>query len=251
MTVRLHGKVAIVSGGARGIGASEARMLVAQGAKVVIGDLLDDLGNALAQDLNAAQKESRTIYLHLDATRALDWEQAVNIAERDFGRLDILINNAGVHGRQGLEETTLQEWQRVIDNDLTTAWLGMKACIPAFRRAGGGAVVNTSSVYGLIASGKATAYHAAKGGVLMLSRAAAVEYALENIRVNSIHPGLIETPMTATLPLDWKERLRDLTPMKRMASADEVARAALFLVSDDASFITGAQLVVDGGLTAV
>jgi len=192
MTASLLNKVAIVSGGARGIGASEARMLVARGAKVVIGDLLDDLGNALADDLSPMQLDVRAIYLHLDATRAADWDRAVTIAERLFGRLDILINNAGVHGRQGLEETTLQEWQRVIDNDLTTAWLGMKACVPAFRRAGGGAVVNTSSVYGLIASGKATAYHAAKGGVLMLSRAAAVEYALENIRVNSIHPGLID-----------------------------------------------------------
>jgi cyclopentanol dehydrogenase len=127
----------------------------------------------------------------------------------------------------------------------------MKACLPAFRRAGGGAIVNTSSVYGLIASGKATAYHAAKGGVLMLSKAAAVEYAAENVRVNCIHPGLIDTPMTATLPPDWKDLLRRMTPMKRMSTADEVARAALFLVSDDASFITGTELVIDGGLTAV
>ena len=172
-------------------------------------------------------------------------------AEREFGRLDVLINNAGVHGRLGLEETTEAEWDRVIDNDLKTAWLGMKACIPAFRRAGGGAVVNTSSVYGMVASGKAAAYHAAKGGVLMLSRAAAVEYARENIRVNSIHPGLIDTPMTATLPADWKNKLIESTPMGRAASPDEVARAAIFLVSEEASFITGSQLVVDGGLTAV
>jgi NAD(P)-dependent dehydrogenase (short-subunit alcohol dehydrogenase family) len=250
MTGRLQGRVAIVSGAARGIGASEARLLVAEGARVVLGDLLDDLGESLAGELND-RSDVRAVYVHLDATQPDHWTQAVALAELRFGRLDILINNAGVHGRQGLEETTLQEWQRVIDNDLTTAWLGMKACMPAFRRAGGGAVVNTSSVYGMVASGKATAYHAAKGGVLMVSRAAAVEYAHANVRVNSIHPGLIETPMTATLPADWKEKLRDMTPMKRMASPDEVARAALFLVSDDASFITGAQLVVDGGLTAV
>lgn len=251
MTGKLQDRVAIVSGAARGIGASEARLLVAEGARVVLGDLLDDLGKALAEELTSGHPDVRAVYVHLDATEADAWERAVQTAEDRFGRLDILINNAGVHGRQGLEATTLQEWHRVIDNDLTTAWLGMKACIPAFRRVGGGAIVNTSSVYGMVASGKATAYHAAKGGVLMLSRAAAVEYAQENIRVNSIHPGLIETPMTATLPQDWKERLKDLTPMKRMASADEVARAAIFLVSDDASFVTGTQLVVDGGLTAV
>lgn len=250
MLKSLRNKVAIVSGAARGIGASEVRLLVGHGVRVVLGDLLDDLGETLAQELST-DHDAPAVYVHLDATKADDWARAVQTAEDRFGRLDILINNAGVHGRLGLEETTVEEWHRVIDNDLTTAWLGMKACIPAFRRAGGGAIVNTSSVYGMVASGKATAYHAAKGGVLMLSRAAAVEYAQENIRVNSIHPGLIETPMTATMPQEWQQRLRELTPMKRMASADEVARAAIFLVSDDASFITGTQLVIDGGLTAV
>ncbi len=251
MAGALVGKVAIVSGAARGIGASEARMLVARGANVVLGDLLDDLGRDLARELSQDCAAGRAIYVHLDAASAVDWADAVATAEREFGRLDVLINNAGVHGRLGLEETTEVEWHRVIDNDLKTAWLGMKACMPAFRRAGGGAVVNTSSVYGMVASGKAVAYHAAKGGVLMLSRAAAVEYARENIRVNSIHPGLIDTPMTATLPVDWKNSLIESTPMGRAASPDEVARAAIFLASEEASFITGSQLVVDGGLTAV
>ena len=136
-------------------------------------------------------------------------------------------------------------------NDLKSAWLGMKACMPAFRRAGGGAVVNTSSILGIVASGKATAYSAAKGGVLMVSKAAAVEYARDNIRANCIHPGFIDTPMTATLPADFKKRVIESTPMGQAASPDEVARAALFLVSEEASFITGAQLVVDGGFTAV
>ena len=251
MAGTLVGKVAIVTGAARGIGASEARMLVARGAKVVLTDLLDDLGRDLARELSQDFGSGRAVYVHLDATRAVDWTNAVETAEREFGRLDILINNAGVHGRLGLEETTEVEWHRVIDNDLKTAWLGMKACMPAFRRAGGGAVVNTSSILGIVASGKATAYSAAKGGVLMVSKAAAVEYARDNIRVNCIHPGFIDTPMTATLPADFKKRVIESTPMGRAASPDEVARAALFLVSEEASFITGAQLVVDGGYTAV
>jgi NAD(P)-dependent dehydrogenase (short-subunit alcohol dehydrogenase family) len=242
-------KVAPVTGASRGIGASEVRLLAAKGARVLATDILDDLGAALAKEISA--NGATAAYVHLDATRTADWARAVERAVEMFGQLDILINNAGVHGRLGLEETSEEEWHRVLDNDLKTAWLGMKHCIPVMRRCGGGAIVNTSSVYGLIASGKATAYHAAKGGVLMVSRAAAVEYAQDGIRVNSIHPGLIDTPMTETLPSPWKASLLDATPMKRSASADEVARAAVFLVSDDASFITGTQLIVDGGLTAV
>jgi NAD(P)-dependent dehydrogenase (short-subunit alcohol dehydrogenase family) len=243
------GKVALVTGASRGIGASEVRLLAAKGARVLATDILDDLGAASAKEISASG--ATAAYVHLDATRTADWARAVERAVEMFGQLDILINNAGVHGRLGLEETSEEEWHRVLDNDLKTAWLGMKHCIPVMRRCGGGAIVNTSSVYGLIASGKATAYHAAKGGVLMVSRAAAVEYAQDRIRVNSIHPGLIDTPMTETLPPLWKASLLDATPMKRSASADEVARAAVFLVSDDASFITGTQLIVDGGLTAV
>jgi len=243
------GKVALVTGASRGIGASEVRLLAAKGARVVATDILDDLGAALAREISASG--ATAVYVHLDATRTADWARAVERTVEMFGQLDILINNAGIHGRLGLEETSEEEWHRVLDNDLKTAWLGMKHCIPVMRRCGGGAIVNTSSVYGLIASGKATAYHAAKGGVLMVSRAAAVEYARDGIRVNSIHPGLIDTPMTETLPPPWKASLLDATPMKRSASADEVARATVFLVSDDASFITGTQLIVDGGLTAV
>ena len=251
MAGTLAGKVAIVTGAARGIGASEARMLVARGAEVILSDILDDLGRDLARELSQDSTGVRAIFVHLDATSAIDWADAVATAEREFGRLDILINNAGVHGRLGLEDTTEAEWHRVIDNDLKSAWLGMKACMPAFRRAGGGAVVNTSSILGIVASGKSTSYSAAKGGVLMLSKAAAVEYARENIRVNSIHPGYIDTPMTATLPADVKKRTIESTPLGRAASPDEVARAALFLASEEASFITGAQLMVDGGFTAV
>lgn len=248
--MRLAGKVAIVSGGARGIGAAIVGALVRHGANVVVADVLDQQGEALTSQLNNAGAVSMARYRHLDVTQAAQWDAAVQVAEESFGRLTTLVNNAGVHGRLGLEETSESEWHRVIDADLTSAWLGMKACLPALRRGGGGAVVNVSSVYGLVASGKATAYHSAKGGVLMLSKAAAVQYAAEGIRVNCIHPGLIDTPMTETLPEQWKETLLRMTPMKRFGVAGEVADSVVFLVSDESSFITGASLVIDGGLTA-
>ncbi|MGH8614265.1 MAG: SDR family NAD(P)-dependent oxidoreductase [Gammaproteobacteria bacterium] len=247
----LNEKVAIISGGARGIGAALAKAFVKNGARVVVGDLLDKLGEAVAAELNGGKDARSAQYVHLDATRKADWDHAVIVAEQTFGQLTTLVNNAGVHGRLGLEDTSEEEWHRVMDADLKSAWLGMKICIPALRRAGGGAIVNTSSVYGLVASGAATAYHSAKGGVLMLYKAAAVQYAAENIRVNCIHPGLIDTPMTETLPQPWKESLLRMTPAKRFGRAEEVANPVVFLVSDYASFITGASLVVDGGLTAI
>lgn len=154
--------VAIISGAARGIAAAEARALVDAGARVVLGDLLDDPGAQLVNAFNAEHGESCARYVHLDATQPTDWSEAVRVAEDSFGPLTTLVNNAGVSGRHGVEETSEAEWHRIIDTDLMSAWLGMKACIPAIRRAGGGAIVNTSSVYGLVASGAAAAYYAAR-----------------------------------------------------------------------------------------
>jgi cyclopentanol dehydrogenase len=247
----LENKVAIITGGAHGIGAAVARVFVARGAKVLIGDILDGEGTALAAELNAGGKTPRAHYMHFDVTQPADWEAAVRVTEKLFGRLTTLVNNAGVPGRAGVVDTTEEQWDRTIDTDLKGTWLGMKMCIPAIKRSGGGAIVNTSSNYALVASGRAAAYHSAKAGVLSLSRAAAVEYARENIRVNAVLPGVTDTPRIATLPPDWKQELLDRTPLNRLAHPDEIAKAFAFLASDDASYITGTSLVVDGGFTAM
>ncbi|MDA8049357.1 MAG: glucose 1-dehydrogenase [Rhodospirillales bacterium] len=247
----LKGKTAIVSGAAHGIGAAEARALVAAGASVVVGDLLDGEGEALVAEINASAGAQIAHYRHLDVTRADDWAKTVAASADRFGPPTLLVNNAGIPARSGIEEATEQEWDRTIAVDVTGTWLGMKACIPAMRAAGGGAIVNTSSHYGLVASGRAVTYHSAKAAVMMLTKAAAVEYARQNIRVNSIHPGLTDTPRIATLPAAWKQSMLDQVPLRRIADPSEIASVVVFLLSQDASYITGASVVIDGGLTAI
>ena len=249
--MNLENKVAIVTGGAHGIGAAVARIFIARGAKVLIGDILDGEGTPLAIELNGGSKERRAHYMHLDVTQEASWVEAIRTVEKLLGRLTTLVNNAGVPSRAGIVDTTEEEWDRTIDTDLKGTWLGMKMCIPAIMRSGGGTIINTSSNYALVASGRAAAYHTAKAGVLSLSRAAAVEYAAANIRVNAVLPGVTDTPRIATLPDDWRRELVEKTPLKRLAHADEIAKAFAFLASDDASYITGTSLVVDGGYTAM
>src|SRR5579863_9668449 len=247
---RLKGKVALISGGARGQGAAEARRFAAEGAKVVIGDVRDDLTKQTADAINTKQANAVRA-VHLDVTRAADWRAAVEVCEREFGGLDILVNNAGIANMKGLEQTSEEEWDAVVNVNQKGVWLGMKAAVPAMRQRGGGSIINISSIYGLIGSAGSTAYHGTKGAVRLLTKAAAVQYAPENIRVNSVHPGVIKTPMVAALDDELIAQITALAPMKRAGTAEEVAYVVLFLASNEASFVTGAEYVVDGGYTAV
>ena len=236
---RVQGKVALISGGARGMGASHARRLIAEGAQVVIGDLLDTEGEAMAADLGPAAR-----YVHLNVTDADDWSAAVLFAVETFGGLDILVNNAGIASAAPIESFPIDVWTRTIEINLTGTFLGMRAAIPALSRRGGGSIINVSSVEGLLGSAGLHAYVASKFGVRGITKSVALDVAPLGIRVNSIHPGFIETAMTKSLDVDMVE-----IPLRRGAKPEEVSSLVLYLASDESSYSTGAEFVIDGGLT--
>jgi 3alpha(or 20beta)-hydroxysteroid dehydrogenase len=233
---KLDGKVALITGGARGIGAEDARVLAAEGAKIVVCDLLDEEGQAIAQEVSGA-------YQHLDVTSESEWQAAIAFAEKTFGPVDILINNAGVVGFTPLDTCDLDEWNRVIGINLTGTFLGIRHVADSMKRAGGGVIVNMSSTAGLMGYSQLGAYVASKWGVRGLTKSAALDLAQYKIRVVSVHPGPIETPMTAGLDVGFSRR-----PIPRIGQPSEVAAMILFLVAD-ATFSTGTEFVLDGGAT--
>ena len=248
--MRLENKVALISGGARGMGAVEAKLFAEEGAKVIIGDMLEDEGRKVEAEINEAGGEC--VFVLLDVSSEEAWKNAVNEAVSRYGKLDILVNNAGIYRAHNVEETTADEWDLVMDINAKGVFLGTKHAIPAMRDAGGGSIVNISSVAGLVGNRETTAYTASKGAVRLLTKSTAIQYASDGIRANSVHPGTIETPMTEGLLAEEGKRAErmDRTPLKRLGRSEDVAYGVLFLASDEASFMTGSELVIDGGRTA-
>lgn len=248
---RLDGKVVVISGGARGQGATEARMMAREGAKVVFGDLLDDEGRKVEAEIAEAGNEAT--YVHLDVTKEDDWRAAIATAVSKYGKLDVLVNNAGILIRKSIEETTEEEWDRVMAVNAKGVFFGTKHAIPAMRQAGGGSIVNISSTAGLVGSlDGSPSYTATKGAVRLFTKATAIQYAKDNIRCNSVHPGPIDTEMirdTLTDPARMERRMQRL-PLKRVGTTEDIAFGVLYLASDESSFVTGAELVIDGGTTA-
>ena len=246
--MRLEGKVALISGGARGMGAEEALLFAREGAKVVIADVLDE-GRDIAAQIGGGQ----AVFARLDVTNEGDWQRAVSLAEEVYKRLDILVNNAGVSAVGGIEDTTEEEWDRVMSVNAKGVFLGTKYAIPAMQRAGGGSIINISSQLGIVAMSESSPqYIASKGAVRLLTKSTAIQYAADGIRCNSVHPGPIVTPMTEGRRSDpaVRELMTSRIPLGRYGEAIDVAYGVLYLASDEASFVTGSELVIDGGWVA-
>jgi len=261
---RLDGKVAIVSGGASGIGAETARMFGAHGASVVLCDLQDELGRGVAAEIVSAGGVAE--YQTLDVCSEAQWIALVAATERKYGKVDILCNIAGISGRPAnvtvqasgvmtgvaLADQTLESWNRIMEVNSTGVFLGTKSVIPAMQRAGGGSIINISSICGIVGSFANAAYHASKGAVRIFSKSAAIQYAKNQIRVNSIHPGFVDTPMArpGLLGNESGKARMDATPLGRFGKPIDIAMGCLYLASDEAAWVTGSELVIDGGMTA-
>lgn len=238
---RLNGKIALVTGAARGIGAAIAQAMVEEGAKVLIGDVMDKEGEALAVKIGPPAS-----YVHLDVTKPAEWTSAVKAAIHTFGGLNVLVNNAGISTYGLIEHLTCSDWDKTLAINLTGVFNGIKAVIPALRKAGGGSIVNISSAAAMLGYTGLPAYVASKWGVRGLTKAAALELARDSIRVNSVHPGIIRTPLSMSGPAP----AASVNPMQRIGEPSEVSSLVVFLASDESSFSTGSEFILDGGQTA-
>ena len=249
--MRLDGKVAIITGGARGMGAEEARLFAREGATVVVGDVLEDEGRQLEAELNETGAEA--LFLRLDVTVEKEWEKAIDTTVSQYGKLDVLVNNAGISGSFDPDIMSTDVWDKLMEINAKGVFLGIKYAVPEMRKVGGGSIVNISSISGFVGQNYThMGYNASKGAVRILTKSAAVQYAKEGIRVNSVHPGIMPPMRTsvATANPEVREQMLASVPMGREGRREEVGYAVLFLASDEASYITGTELVVDGGFTA-
>jgi NAD(P)-dependent dehydrogenase (short-subunit alcohol dehydrogenase family) len=250
--MRLNGKVALVSGGASGMGQSEALIFAREGAKVVVGDVLEAEGRQVADKIKAAGGQAQ--FVKLDVTSEAEWEKAVKATVDAFGKLDVLVNNAGISGTFDPDTLSTSAWDRLMEVNAKGVFLGMKHAIPAMQRAGGGSIINISSISGVVGqTGIHMGYNASKGAVRTMTKSAAVQYAKDNIRVNSVHPGMLPPMRSSKGSADpaWRDKMIRAVPLKREGRVEEVAHAVLFLASDEASYITGVELPVDGGFLAM
>ena len=246
---RLEGKVALISGGARGQGAVETELFSNEGAKVVFGDIRDDEGKQVEAKIRELGGD--VTYIHMDATNEEDWQKAVALAESQYGKLDILVNNAGISPPERQIDITVEQWDAVMDINAKGVFLGTKHAIPAMQRAGGGSIINISSIAGIVGRPLASAaYAASKGAVRVFTKSTAAQHASDNIRCNSVHPGPIDTDMLrgVTASADPSSRVGEI-PLGRLGQSEDVAYGVLYLASDEAAFVTGIELVIDGGVT--
>ena len=249
---RLDGKVAFISGGSRGMGAEEARLFAKEGAKVAIGDILEEDGRKVEAEINESGGDC--LFMHLDVTSEANWQDAIAQTVSRFSALHILVNNAGIGGVGGLvEDTSVEEWELVMDINAKGVFLGTKAAIPEMQNAGGGSIINISSQLGIVATDNTSPmYHASKGAVRILTKSTAIQFAPDGIRANSVHPGPVNTAMTERRREDPEAfaLMRSRIPLGRFAEPIEIANAVLYLASDESGYVTGSEVVVDGGWVA-
>ena len=247
--MRLDGKVALITGGARGQGEAEARLFAEEGASVVIGDVLEEEGKRVETEIN--ESGDKALFVKLDVTSEADWRRAVETTVERFGRVDILVNNAAILRTEGVLDTTEQIWDQTMEINAKGVWLGTRAVVPVMQEHGGGSIVNISSTSGMAASEVATAYHASKGAVRIFTKSTAIQFAKDNIRANSVHPGGVDTLMiNEAYSAARLDEGKAKCPMGRFAEPREIAYPVLYLASDESSYVTGAELVVDGGWMA-